>query len=270
MKVHHLNCAASSRFGNSLAGISQLVCHCLLIETRQDGLVLVDSGIGLLDVAHPWSRLGWLFTSLLRGPLNPAQTARRQIQRLGYRSEDVRHILPTHLDLDHAGGLADFPDALVHVYDPEFRSAMHPSMHQRIRYRRAHWAHGPRWLHYRLLGETWFGFNCVRRLAGLPAEIMLVPLAGHTTGHCAVAVKGESGWLLHAGDAYLHHGQIDPRQPYCPMGLRAFQWMIHVDRRLSRTSLERLRELRVAHAQDVRIFCSHDPVEFGGLTQPSC
>ena len=33
----------------------------------------------------------------------------------GFRREDVRHILVTHLDFDHAGGLPDFPDAVVHV-----------------------------------------------------------------------------------------------------------------------------------------------------------
>jgi glyoxylase-like metal-dependent hydrolase (beta-lactamase superfamily II) len=32
----------------------------------------------------------------------------RQVERLGYRREDVRHIVLTHLDMDHAGGLRVF------------------------------------------------------------------------------------------------------------------------------------------------------------------
>jgi glyoxylase-like metal-dependent hydrolase (beta-lactamase superfamily II) len=34
----------------------------------------------------------------------------RQIERLGFRREDVRHIVITHFDFDHIGGLVDFPD----------------------------------------------------------------------------------------------------------------------------------------------------------------
>ncbi len=37
------------------------------------------------------------------------------MKRLGYSINDVRHIILTHLDLDHAGGLHDFPNAAVHV-----------------------------------------------------------------------------------------------------------------------------------------------------------
>jgi glyoxylase-like metal-dependent hydrolase (beta-lactamase superfamily II) len=39
------------------------------------------------------------------------ETAVRQIERLGSPA-DVRHILPTHLDFDHAGGLEDLPGAM--------------------------------------------------------------------------------------------------------------------------------------------------------------
>lgn len=41
----------------------------------------------------------------------------RQIRRLGYAASDVCHIVLTELDFDHAGGLEDFPDARVHVFD---------------------------------------------------------------------------------------------------------------------------------------------------------
>jgi hypothetical protein len=33
----------------------------------------------------------------------------------------------------------------------------------------------------------------------------LVPLFGHTRGHCGVAIRNGSGWLFHVGDA----GPID-------------------------------------------------------------
>ena len=45
-------------------------------------------------------------------------------------------------------------------------------------------------------GEPWMGFDAVRDLDGLPPEILLVPLAGHTWGHSGVAVREE--WQLAA------------------------------------------------------------------------
>jgi glyoxylase-like metal-dependent hydrolase (beta-lactamase superfamily II) len=43
------------------------------------------------------------------------ETAAHQIERLGFRREDIRHIVITHLDVDHIGGLSDYPDAHIHV-----------------------------------------------------------------------------------------------------------------------------------------------------------
>src|SRR6185369_2243687 len=163
----------------------RLACHCLLIETGSQ-LVLVDTGFGLGDVSRPRTRLAWLFRRLLRPELRPEMTAIRQIQRLGFRPRDVRHIVLTHLDFDHAGGLDDFPDATVHMLAQERDAALaRPTALDRMRYRPQQWASTqPRWRTYRAgEGEPWFGLDCVRQLQGLPPEILLVPLIGHTLGH---------------------------------------------------------------------------------------
>jgi glyoxylase-like metal-dependent hydrolase (beta-lactamase superfamily II) len=70
----------------SLVRHGELACHCLLLETSA-GLVLVDTGFGSRDVHDPQPR-------------------------------DVRHIVLTHLDFDHAGGRDDFPGA-VHLLASE-------------------------------------------------------------------------------------------------------------------------------------------------------
>lgn len=103
--------------------LRRLVCHCLLIETDRHGLVLVDTGIGLRDVQAPRPRLGWFFLLLNGIRLEEGQTALRRIERLGFRAADVRHIVLTHLDFDHAGGIEDFPEATVHVLGPELEAA---------------------------------------------------------------------------------------------------------------------------------------------------
>src|SRR3954463_7912789 len=111
---------------------ARLVAHCLLIETG-DGLVLVDTGFGTGDAADP-GRLGAPFRALTRPKCEESETAVRQMERMGLNPADVRHILLTHLDLDHAGGLGDFPDAEVHVFSRELEAARSPSMREKSRY----------------------------------------------------------------------------------------------------------------------------------------
>ncbi|HXO66489.1 MAG TPA: MBL fold metallo-hydrolase [Candidatus Dormibacteraeota bacterium] len=272
MRVHHLNCGTmcpfSALFINGEGGFlapARMVCHCLLVES-EDGLVLVDTGIGLVDIAAPRRVLGPVFVGVVRPRLDPNETAVRQVERLGFRIDDVRHIVMTHLDPDHTGGLPDFPGARVHVLDGEHEAAMRRStMTERSRYVTAHWAHQPDWAVHSVGGERWMGFESVHALGGdVEPEVLLVPLVGHTSGHCGVAVRTGDGWLLHCGDAYFFRDEIAP-EPRCPPGLKAFQQMTVTDRASRRHNQERLRELKRTKAAEVQLFCSHDGVELDRL-----
>lgn len=270
MRVHHLNCGTLCPFGGRLLDGSRglfrparLVCHCLLLETNE-GLVLVDTGLGTADVERP-ERLSSAFRTVVRPTLDPAETALRQVEWLGFRREDVRHVVLTHLDSDHAGGISDFPAAKVHVMDAELQAAtIRASPKEKERYRPAQWSHGPDWVrYYDERGERWFGFEAVRQLEGLPPEILLIPLHGHTRGHVGVAIDlGRDGWLLHAGDAYFFHGEIHEAEPRCPPMLSLFQRVIEIDPVARLHNQQRLRALAREQAGTVRILCSHDPSEF--------
>ena len=91
-------------------------------------------------------------------------------------------------------------------------------------------------------------------------DVLLVPLHGHTRGHAGVAVRVSKQWLLHCGDAYYFHGEIEP-MPTSPSGLRTFQRLVAVDDDARRHNQARLRELRLSHGYEVRLFCAHDPAE---------
>ncbi|MGP3965322.1 hypothetical protein ACTWPT_56180 [Nonomuraea sp. 3N208] len=54
----------------------------------------------------------------------------------------------------------------------------------------------------------------MRQLNGLPPEILLIPLAGHSRGHSGVAVDTGATWLLHAGDAYFFRDRRHAK-PFC-------------------------------------------------------
>jgi glyoxylase-like metal-dependent hydrolase (beta-lactamase superfamily II) len=265
MKVHHLNCGTLCPYGAKLItgedgfGAAHLVCHCLLIEAG-DALVLVDTGFGAEDVAHPYRRLGVPFAAAFRPRADPAETALARIRERGFDPADVRHIACTHLDLDHAGGLPDFPAAQVHVFAPERDAAVNPRLRDRARYPACHLAHGPNWVTHEVDGDAWMGFESIRALPGVEPEILLVPLVGHSRGHSGVAVRDGDGWLLLCGDAYFHRGQIES-PPHCPGGLRAFQSVVADDSKARARNEERLRELASRSESGVRLFCSHDVVE---------
>jgi glyoxylase-like metal-dependent hydrolase (beta-lactamase superfamily II) len=267
MRVHHLNaatmCPIGARLIRGTGGLferARMVCHVLLIET-DDGLVLVDTGLGTGDIANP-KRLGGAFVKLLGAVLDPAETALAQVKALGFSAGDVRHVVLTHMDLDHAGGLGDFPKAKVHLHAREHEAAMaRKSIQAKSRYIPGQWAHGPDWQLHDGTGEPWFGFDGVRALAHADGEVLLVPLHGHTAGHCGVAVKTPEGWLLHAGDAYFFHGSIGD-DAYTPPGLRFFQRVTDTISEARKRNQERLRQLNRSQAKEIAIFCAHDPTEY--------
>ena len=251
----------------SIVRRGHLTCHCLLVEA-DSSLVLIDTGMGLLDVANPQSRLSAFFLTLVKPEFREDMTAVRQIRRMGFDPRDVRHIVMTHLDFDHAGGLDDFPGAAVHMLASERDAAVaQKSWLDRQRFRPQQWSTRPDWrVHEPGEGEPWFGFNCVRAIEGLPREIIMVPLVGHTFGHSGIAVDCGDRWLLQAGDAYFFHAEMDINEPYCTPGLRFYQWMLEKDRRARLMNQDRLRQLRREHGTEVEIFCGHDLVEFERLS----
>lgn len=274
MRIHHLNCGTDCPLGGALFDgrstsiFGEIVCHCLLIETDADGLVLVDTGYGLRDVAHPHRRpdpritLAW--RAMLNIRLHERETAIRQVEALGYQATDVRHIIATHLDFDHAGGLEDFPKATVHVMKREYDDALgpHRGIVARNRWRRRQLDEVAGWRTYGARGEPWFGFDAVRNLEGLRPEILMVPLPGHTWGHAGVAInRGAAGWLLHAGDAYFYRGEMRSARRRCTPGLRAYQRLMEVDATSRLNNQARLRALSVEKRDEVTVTCTHDPVE---------
>ncbi|HTE56486.1 MAG TPA: MBL fold metallo-hydrolase, partial [Kofleriaceae bacterium] len=235
MRVHHLNtgtmCPRSARLVNGRGGLfarARMVCHVLLIETPRDGLVLVDTGLGTGDIADP-GRLGAGWVRMTAPRLDPAETAIARVRALGHSPADVRHVALTHLDLDHAGGIPDFPRAAIHVHLAEHTAAMSRTGRRAgMRYIAGHWQHDPDWRLFDDGGERWFGFDGVRSLLGDP-DLLAVPLPGHTAGHTGFAVRVGAGWRLHAGDAYFFHGQLDT-PPTAPLAMRYFQRRVDTDR----------------------------------------
>ncbi len=248
MKAHHVNCGWLH-----LPPAPKVPCHCLLIKDAS-GLALVDAGIGLLDARNPIERVGQAMIDKAGFQFGEADTAARQIERLGLRPADVGHIVLTHGDPDHAGGLADFPNAQVHIAAEEL-AAIEAGL---WRYRPPQFAHGPRWAVAGPSNRRWFGLEARPLPLGFSAEVLLVPLFGHTLGSSGVAIRQGDRWVLHVGDAY-----------YLRVELETDDHPIHeltaknaVDDAQRRKTLEELRRVFRDHGGEVQMVGYHDITEF--------
>ncbi len=250
-RIHHLNCGTLQAPGGPRAG-----CHCLLIEDN-NGLTLVDTGIGLLDVQQPEARIGQALIDLVGFQFDERETAIRQIEQLGFSANDVKHIVLTHGDPDHAGGLADFPNALVHISDEELANISAGSW----RYLPIQFAHQPRWRAYAASNTTWFGLKARPLLdLNIAGEILLIELFGHTHGHCGVAIQQGYRWELHVGDAYYLRVELDT-DDHSVSQLAAQR---ADSDQLRRQNIEQLRRLVRDHSDQIRMFGYHDLDEAGG------
>ena len=233
----------------------ECVCHVLLVET-DNGLVLVDAGFGIDDCADPKGRVGPV-RFVTRPVFESAEAPAHQLDRLGYRREDVRHIVLTHLDTDHVGGAADFPTARLHVTSAEAVAAFaRPTRAERYRYRRQQWVKDRDVVEHDPQGEAWRGFAAAKELVDIAPGIVLVSLPGHTRGHACIAVDAGHRWVLHCGDAFYHYGSLDGT--HVPRTLWAMETAVVFDRKKMWDNHARLSALYAKAEPDLFIAPAHD------------
>ncbi len=246
-RIYHLNCV------EIVSPINDNVCgHCLLLQ-ENDKLILIDTGIGLLDVQHPMERIGQPLIDLVGYRFDENQTAVRQIENLGLDPKKVTDCIISHLDNDHIGGLADFPMATIHVGVEELGNyhAGNP------RYLKMPLSHNPTIQTYQKSDCEWFGFEARKINAGTETPIYLVPLFGHTLGHCGVALKVDNKWLFYIADAYYMRIELsDPNHPVNELArMRADNDALRV------ATVEKIRNFVNNHPA-IEVFGYHDIEEF--------
>lgn len=251
VELFHLNCV------RIVSQVNDNVCgHCLLIKDG-DRLVLIDTGIGLLDTRYPMERIGKELVEMVGYRFNEELAAIRQIEKLGFDPSSVTDCVISHLDNDHIGGLADFPNATVHVGKEEYESYLAGNP----RYLEIPLSHQPIIKTYAKDDLQWCGLE-VRKLAiDVQVPLYLVPLFGHTLGHCGVAIGSEVK-LLYVADAY--YMKVELTDQTHPVNILAESRAEDNHQRLE--SLDKIRRF-IALNPGVKVFGYHDITEFDDFTE---
>ncbi len=234
-------------------GPARLACRCPLVE-HADGLVVVDTGLGLRDAAEP-PRAAPFVRAGDRPALEAGDAAISQLRRAGRAPRDVRHIVMAQLDFDRAGSLSDFPWATVPLGAQEARNARaQPGHKARRRWRLAQLPTGMA-EHIDTGGEG----HGLPTLRGTPDGIHLVPLPGHSPGHCGVAIRAaDGGCVLPAGAPAVLHCELEGKGRVAPLA-RAYHAGMQSDGAQRRASAQRRRDRHRRSGAAVTILCTHDP-----------
>ncbi len=254
MEIKHLNCGWLHA-----PPLRPACCHCLMITDGRN-VVLIDTGIGEKDIADPISRIGQELIDIGGVKLIPELTAANQLVEMGFHRDAVTDIILTHCDHDHVGGLSDFPNAKVHVSDEELADVKLGNP----RYCQSQFADDPQWVIYSEDNAEVFGFESRKVCTSIDIEVFLVPLFGHTRGHCGVGIHLDNHRIFHVGDAYYLRAELeDANHPIDELAT-----MAAVDNTQRKATLERLRRLFVEQSANLEMFGYHDLSELPEYVRP--
>jgi N-acyl homoserine lactone hydrolase len=166
------------------------------IVEHPEGLIAIDTGLTSRVRVPRVQRMMGIPSPMIE----PGEEIDSQMRAKGLRTEDVRRVVLTHLDWDHAGGLEHFPNAEILVHRPEDEYAS--KMMGKLRYQPRLW---PTWFAptlYDLDPEPYGPFPGSKTLTE-SGDVRLVPIPGHSIGQVGVIVETDGDPLFFAGDHVL-------------------------------------------------------------------
>jgi len=165
-----------------------------LVE-QPDGLIAIDTGLSArVRVSRAQQRF------VPRPVIAPEDEIGPQMRAQGLNPEDVQRVIVTHLDWDHVGGLAHFPNAEILVHRPEYEFAS--TFMGKLRYEPKLWpSHFDPTL-YDLDPHPHGPFPASKALTG-SGDIRLVPIPGHSIAQVGVLIPTDDVVLFFGADHVL-------------------------------------------------------------------
>ena len=221
-----------------------------------EGLVLFDTGVSYDLITNP-NEYGphgepGLEAVVNEFPMEESQQPRYQLKEAGYLPTEIDYAVMSHLHVDHAGNVNQFPESEFLVQQDELQYAWWPS----APVQKAYYLDGdiiplrsPEFSVTELAGEyDLFG----------DGSVVCIPTPGHSPGHQSLLVQSENaGTVILAGDVAGTHLAYEQGifQPYTWNTERAA------------TSARELGQQAVVEGADVVIL--HDADDFAALPRPA-
>jgi glyoxylase-like metal-dependent hydrolase (beta-lactamase superfamily II) len=188
-----------------------------LVEHPTEGPILIDTGLNAAVTDDKTSDMGRV-TAVLAArsfAMKREWAVPEQLRARGVDPADVKLVLMTHLHLDHASGMSQFPGATFVVSRAEWEAAngSNPLLHGYVQ------------SHYRNATTRLLDFDDVGSTSDLLGDgsVRLIYTPGHTLGHMSVLLRTEGREVLVAGDAvYTRHALETGHRPYLMEDPRAF------------------------------------------------
>lgn len=174
-----------------------------LVIRHPEGDVMVDAGNSTHfdEETEGFPATTRLWLRLVPGQLVPTQPIGEALRRIGVDPTGLRWVIPTHVHVDHVGGLVDLPDAPVLMAQEDIDLAAELADAWSLHVIPAH----ARALRDRAQpipfeGEPYEIFRTSHDLFG-DGSVVVVPMPGHTPGSVGVFVNvSPSNRILHVGD----------------------------------------------------------------------
>src|SRR3954463_11437437 len=98
-------------------------CPAFLITHSTAGHILVDTSLHPSIAAKPSENFGRLPARVAQPRVEPGRDLLALLRERGADPRSIRLVLMTHLHMDHASGISDFPSSTIVLSDAEWRGA---------------------------------------------------------------------------------------------------------------------------------------------------
>ena len=183
-----------------------------LVHHPSAGPLLVDTGLHPSIATDPDANLGRLAASFTEPEVTKGEDVPARLRAKGIEPSTLRTVVMTHLHVDHASAVSEFPGAAFIVSKAEWEDATTGLLPILKYYRPQQFDHAFDFRTVDYEAPSINSFSTFGRSFDLfgDGSVVLVSTPGHSAGHQSVVLKTGIGPLVIAGDAIFLEDQLDP------------------------------------------------------------
>lgn len=184
--------------------------YCWLIE-HPDGLILVDTGETAQIYEKGYLPDGGLYHKAVETRIKAEEELPHQLAKIGFKTDDIKTVILTHMHGDHIGGLSHFEHCKIYVSKTEYEMAI-SKKGAGNGYFKKNW---PNWFQPELITYTDEAEGNFERSQKITKDgkIIIVPTPGHSIGHQSVLVKQAGPTIILAGDLTYNEDTLKKEIP---------------------------------------------------------